>query len=311
MAVVFTSSTRILAWSVPQRGFSRKHRIKMRMNFRRQLGFQRRSGLGGRFIIALVVAIAALISYYSKSVRNPVTGENQHISLSVDQEIAMGLQAAPEMADQFGGPDPNQADQARVRSIGERIAASSDAKKSPYRYEYHLLADPETVNAFALPGGQIFITRGLYKRLSTDGQIAGVLGHETGHVVARHSAEQIAKQQLTQGLTGAAVIASYDPNNPSSRNSAAVAALIGGLIGMKFSRSDESESDKLGVRFVSQSGYDPRSMVTVMQVLQEASKGRGQPEFLSTHPNPENRIQRIRAAIKELFPSGLPSGMTP
>ncbi|HEV8176237.1 MAG TPA: M48 family metalloprotease, partial [Gemmatimonadales bacterium] len=124
-----------------------------------------------------------------------------------------------------------------------------------------------------------------------------------------HGAEHIAKQQLTQGLTGAAVLATYDPNNPSSRGSAAVAAMIGQLVGMRFGRQDELESDKLGVRFTSEAGYDPTSMTALMKILDESSKGGRPPEFFSTHPNPENRIQRIEAAVKERYPDGVPSGL--
>ncbi|HYF39539.1 MAG TPA: M48 family metallopeptidase, partial [Gemmatimonadales bacterium] len=162
---------------------------------------------------------------------------------------------------------------------------------------------------FALPGGQIFITEGLLRRLTTDGQVAGVLGHEIAHVVARHGAEHIAKQQLTQGLTGAAVLATYDPSDPSSRGSAAVAAMIGQLVNMRFGRQDELESDRLGVRFTGEAGYDPRSMTALMQILGEASEGNRPPEFFSTHPNPENRIQRIQEAIQEQYPNGVPEGL--
>ena len=137
----------------------------------------------------------------------------------------------------------------------------------------------------------------------------GVLGHEIGHVVARHGAEHIAKQQLTQGLTGAAVLATYDPNDPSSRGSAAVAAMIGQLVSMRFGRQDELEADGLGVRFTSEAGYDPRAMVELMKILDQSSKGGRPPEFFSTHPNPENRIERIQAAIKERFPNGVPPGL--
>src|ERR671917_1370458 len=112
------------------------------------------------------------------------------------------------------------------------MVSRSAAGQSPYRFEFHVLDDPQTINAFALPGGQVFITEGLLKRLTTDGQVAGVLGHEIAHVIARHGAEHIAKQQLTQGLTGAAVLATYDPNNPSTQGGAAVAALIGQLVTM-------------------------------------------------------------------------------
>ena len=175
-----------------------------------------------------VLVVISLITYFSSQSTNPVTKDVQHISMSPDQEIAMGLQAAPELADEFGGLDPNQSDQQRVQEIGQRIVQDSPASTTPYEYAYHLLADPQTVNAFALPGGQIFITRGLYDLLQTDGELASVLGHETGHVVARHSAEQIAKSQLTEGITGAAVIAACDPNSPNGCVAASeLAAVVG------------------------------------------------------------------------------------
>jgi len=248
--------------------------------------------------------------YYGSSVINPVTNEKQHVgNITPEQEIALGLQAAPEMEQQFGGEDPDANAQAKVDEVGQRLVSRSAAGKTPYRFDFHLLNDPETINAFALPGGQVFITDGLLRRLKTEGQLAGVLGHEIGHVVARHGAEQIAKQQLTQGLTGAAVLATYDPNDPSSRNSAAVAAMIGQLVTMRFGRQDELEADHLGVRLESEAGYDPRSMIELMKILEESSQGNQPPEFFSTHPNPQNRIQRIQEAIREQYPNGVPEGL--
>jgi predicted Zn-dependent protease len=258
----------------------------------------------------LVVAVISILGYYGSSVINPVTNEKQHVgNITPEQEIALGLQAAPEMEQQFGGEDPDANAQAKVDEVGQRLVSRSAAGQTPYRFDFHLLNDPETINAFALPGGQVFITDGLLRRLKTEGQLAGVLGHEIGHVVARHGAEQIAKQQLTQGLTGAAVLATYDPNDPSSRNSAAVAAMIGQLVTMRFGRQDELEADHLGVRLASESGYDPRAMIQLMQILEESSKGNQPPEFFSTHPNPQNRIQRIQEAIREQYPNGVPEGL--
>jgi predicted Zn-dependent protease len=177
----------------------------------------------GRLIIAGVIVVVSLISYFGAQVYNPVTDETQHIDLTVEQEIALGLQAAPEMAQQYGGLSNDRQATALVENVGEGIAAESDASGAPYDYEFYLLDDAETINAFALPGGPIFITEGLLARLETEGQLAGVLAHEISHVVARHSAEHIAKARLTEGLTGAAVIAAYDPDNPSSQQTAQVA----------------------------------------------------------------------------------------
>jgi predicted Zn-dependent protease len=255
---------------------------------------------GGRLLIAAAVAIFSLITYFGTKQDNPVTGETQHIDITVEQEIALGLQAAPEMAQEFGGLDPDPQVQALADGIGNEIVANSPAGMTEYQYDFHVLQDSQTINAFALPGGQVFITRGLLDQLSTEGEVAGVLGHEIGHVVARHSAEQIAKQQLTQGLTGAVVIASYDPDNPASMQTAQVAMLIGQLVNMKYGREDELESDFLGLCFMDDAGYDPQEMVSVMEVLQQASQGQAPPEFFSTHPDPGRRIERIQMGIQSL-----------
>lgn len=270
----------------------------------------RGGGLGkGRLIIAFIMALVAIAGYYGTRSYNPVTEEVQHVDITPEQEVALGLQAAPEMAQQFGGLHPDQQAQALVDRICNELVLKTAAKDTPYEYDCHVLADEETINAFALPGGQVFLTAGLMGKLETEGQLAGVLGHEIGHVVARHSAEHIAKQKLTQGLTGAAVIATYDPNDPASRRNAAVAMVIGQLVNMRFGRQDELESDRLGVRFVSEAGYDPRAMIEVMRILEASAGGARQPEFFSTHPNPANRVSNIQAAIQEQFPQGVPDGM--
>jgi predicted Zn-dependent protease len=260
----------------------------------------RGSGCSGRLIMAAAIALFSIISYFGSKQDNPITGETQYINISPEQEIALGLQAAPQMAAEFGGEDENANDQAMVDEIGNRLLQNSPAGRSPYEFDFHLLDDDQTINAFALPGGQVFITRALYDKLQTEAELAGVLGHEIGHVVARHSAEQIAKTQLTEGLTGAAVIAAYDPNNPASANSAQVAMLIGQLINLKFGRDDELEADRYGVCFMNDTGYDPNEMVSVMQILEASSSGNAPPEFFSTHPNPANRIQRIQEDIQNI-----------
>jgi predicted Zn-dependent protease len=263
-----------------------------------------------RIGIGLLFAVFAILSFLSSKQHNDLTGRDQYVNITQQQEIAMGLQAVPEMVDQFGGLDPNEHDQTIVEQVGRRLVQNSIAARADYPYEFHLLADTQTINAFALPGGPIFITRALYDRLQTEGQLAGVLSHEIMHVIARHSAEHIAETQLTEGLTGAVVVASYDHNNPHSAYAAQFAILVGQLVNMKFGRDDELESDRLGLRVMAEAGYDPRAMLQVMQVLQQASQD-GPPEFFSTHPSPDNRMGRIQTAIEELFPNGVPEGLTP
>ncbi len=269
---------------------------------------RRRSFNGGRLLMALVVAGFALFSYFSSKTFNPVIEEDQYVGITPDQEIALGLQAAPEMTAQFGGLHPDARAQEFLDTVCRKLITESDAGQAEWPYECSLLVDDQTVNAFALPGGQVFLTVGLYSRLQSEGQLAGVLAHEIGHAVARHSAQQIARQQLTQGLTGAVVIASYDPSNPNSAATGQMAAVVGQLLTMRYSREHELQADRLGVRFMAQAGYDPRMLIDVMRILAEAG-GESPPEFFSTHPNPENRIEEIEAAIQAEFPNGLPEGL--
>lgn len=256
-------------------------------------GSPRKRNIGGGLIIGVLLAGFALCKYYSSSQLNEITGEKQHISITPEQEVAVGLESTPLMIEQYGGLHPDPAGQKMVKDIGQRIVQNSDAKKTPYQYDFHLLADEKVVNAFALPGGQVFITTALITQFESEDQLAGVLGHEIAHVVARHGAERIAKQELTQGLTGAAVIASGD------YSTAQAAQMLAGIVNMKYGRDQELESDDLGVRFMTQSGYNPEALISVMDILEKASGGQSQPEFMSTHPSPDNRRGRIREAIEK------------
>lgn len=267
---------------------------------------KKRSFFGPRFWIGAGLIGFAFLSYQCSTEYNPVTGEEQHIAMAPQQEIALGMKAVPEMVQQYGGLYPDQEAQALVDRIGNKVVQESDAADTGWQFDFHLLADPRTVNAFALPGGPIFITTALLQRLETEGQLAGVLGHEVGHVVARHSAQRMAKQQLTQGITGAVLVAAG-----GGGGEAQLAMMIGNMVNMKYGREDELQSDYLGVRFMSQAGYDPRALIGVMRILDEAAGGEAPPEFLSTHPSAPNRVATIEAAIDEVYPGGVPAGMIP
>jgi len=262
-----------------------------------------------RVLVAFVIAAIGAAYYFCNTQQNPVTGEKQHVALSTEQEVALGLQTAPQMAAEFGGLHPDAAVQDYVERLGEKIVGQSAAKGSDYQYDFHVLADRETVNAFALPGGQVFITSALLGRLQNEAQLAGVLGHEIGHVVGRHSAEHLAKAQFTQVLVGAAGVAASSEES-SGQHAAAVAAMVGQIVNMRFGRKDELESDRLGVRFISEARYDPNALKEVMRILAESSGGSPRPEFLSTHPDPGNRLQEIEAEIARVFPNGVPAELT-
>jgi predicted Zn-dependent protease len=265
----------------------------------------------GRILIALVIVVVSFATYFGSSEFNDITGETQQVALTPNQEIALGLQAAPEMAQMYGGLSPDEHAQTFLDNVCSQLIQNSETRETSWPFECHILVDQETINAFALPGGQIFLTAALFERVQTEGQLAGVMAHEMGHVVARHGAEQMAEQQLAQGLSGAAVMAAYDPQNPNSEVTAAqLSALISSMITLKYGRDDELQSDRLGVQFMSEAGYDPRAMVEVMNILAE-SGGANPPEFFSTHPNPENRIARIWETINALYPNGVPAGLAP
>ena len=262
-------------------------------------GYGRGRGGMGRWLIAAVIAIIGIVSYVGSRERNPTTGEVQHVAMNVDQEKRLGLQAAPEMAQQMGGAiDPKRdPDARRVAEVGRRLVQSSEAGRSPYadNFNFYLLDDPKTVNAFALPGGQIFITRALYDRLQNEAQLAGVLGHEIGHVIHRHSAQQMAQGKLGQMLATAVGVGSDDSRVAMG------AQMVAQMKGLSYSREHESQSDATGVDYMAKAGYDPREMIGVMEILKKASGGGGQPEFMSSHPDPGNRAQALEQLIKQKY----------
>ncbi len=242
-----------------------------------------------RIFIGLAIVAFAYFQKCSNSDKNPYTGRVQNIDMSPEQEIAIGLQSAPDIAQQYGGLYPDERLQTLVKQIGNKLVNKSIAKETPYKYDFHLLADAQTINAFALPGGQCFITYALFSQLN-EAQLAGVLGHEIGHVIGRHSAERIAESNFWQTITMGASVGA---------DAGDIVGSIGQNTLLKNGRGDELESDELGVLFMLNSGYDPYEMISVMEILKAAGSPNRQPEFQSTHPDPENRIEKIKEAIEK------------
>ncbi|UII76718.1 M48 family metalloprotease [Flagellimonas sp. HMM57] len=242
-----------------------------------------------RIFIGLAIVAFAFVKRCNNKQENPYTGRVQNINMTADQEIAIGLESAPQMAQQHGGLYPDERMQSLVDAVGNKLVNNSIARETPYAYDFHLLADDRTINAFALPGGQCFITYALFSQL-TEAQLAGVLGHEIGHVIGRHSAERIAESSFWQTLaTGASV----------GGDMGSLVSGIGQNTLLKNGRGDELESDELGVLFMIQAGYDPHEMIKVMEILKAAGGPNRTPEFQSTHPDPENRIEKIKEAIEK------------
>lgn len=279
--------------------------------FQNDRGTEGGGGLGGRFIGAIIIAIIGLIMYMTQVQDNPVTHEKQHVAISPAQEVRLGLESAPLMSKEMGGEVPASDPRSiEVKKIGEEIVNNTDAKKSPWKFQFHLLADQNTINAFALPGGQVFITLGLLNKLQTEAQLAGVLSHEMGHVIERHTAQQMAKSQLGQMLVLAVGTGASDPRNPSTLYSPMVlASVVNHMFQLHYSREDESEADLWGLKLMSQVGYNPRAMIQVMEILKASGPRGHMPELFQTHPNPDLRIQQINKYLTENPPKqGLKEG---
>lgn len=218
---------------------------------------------------------------------NPVTGKRQLILVSENQELAMGQQADPAVVAQFG-LYPDKKIQRFITDKGKQMAAVSHRSNLDYQFK---VVDSPVINAFALPGGYVYFTRGILAHFNNEAQFAGVLGHEIGHVTARHSAQQQSKQLLGQvALIGGMVV------SPGLAQYGEQAMQGMQLLFLKFGRDDERQSDELGVEYSSAIGYDAAEMADFFQTLQreQAKAGAGAvPDFLSTHPNPGERYETV------------------
>ena len=239
-------------------------------------------------VIGSTLLTSALLTATGCAV-NPATGQRQFMLISESEEIEMGREADGPITESLGLYE-SEALQATVSDLGNEMASRSERPALPWSFK---LVDDPMVNAFALPGGFIFITRGIMAALNSEAELAGVIGHEIGHVTARHSASQMSSQQLQQIGLGVGSILSSDVASVAGVLSAGL-----GLLNMRYSRGDESQSDELGVRYMSRAGYDPNALVGVFQTLALAGGGGGSvPEWASTHPDPVNREEDIREII--------------
>ena len=220
---------------------------------------------------------------------NPVTGRRELSLVSESQEVAMGLQAAKDAADQMGVYPDSQL-QAYVASLGQPMAKSSERPSLPWSFT---VIDDPVINAFALPGGPIFVTRGILATMTSEAQLTSVLGHEIGHVTAKHSVSQMSRAQLVQiGFVGAMIV------KPELQRFGNLGSQALGLMFMKFGRDDETQADDLGFRYMTKAAYEPLEMAAMFRTLDRSSGGSDKtPEWLSTHPNPGNRVNQTQERI--------------
>ncbi len=245
---------------------------------------------------ALGLVFLALFVY--SCARNPVTGKRQFMLVSEKREKAMGLAYDPQVVQEFGVYD-NKEMQDFINNYGKKMAAISHRPQLDYKFR---ILDSPVVNAFAVPGGYVYFTRGIMAHFNNEAEFAGVLGHEIGHVTARHSAQQQSQQILAQVGFLAAMIAS-----PKFAQYSDLAQNGLGLLFLKFSRNHESESDKLGVEYSTKIGYDAHEMANFFHTIEriQEKEGASIPTFLSTHPDPGDRFNRVnQLATKEQTKAG-------
>jgi metalloendopeptidase OMA1, mitochondrial len=232
-------------------------------------------------LVALVLAVLAACA------QTPVTGRQQLILVSEDQMDQAGAQAYRQVIRKEGVSQDREL-RRRVETVGSRIAQVSGITDA--RWEFTVIDDP-TPNAFALPGGKVGVNVGLFKVARNDDQLAAVLGHEIAHVGARHAAERVSQEMIKQGglqVLGAAT------QSQAVVQLATAAALVG--ITLPYSRTQEAEADEIGLMYMARAGYDPRQAIALWQNMERAA-GEGPVEFLSTHPSPGSRIERLQALM--------------
>ena len=245
-------------------------------------------------------AIAAATLAIAACATNPATGKKEFSLMSEAQEIELGKQANVEVRREMGLYDDPEL-QRYVETIGMRLARASERPNLPWQFA---VVDEPAINAFALPGGFIYLTRGILPFLDDEAQLAGVLGHEIGHVTARHSAQQYTKA-TTAGI-GVTLLSIFVPEARPFQNITETAL---GVLFLKHGRDDELEADRLGVKYTASTGWNPAGVAGMLRTLARLDEAdgsrRGVPNFLSTHPAPADRVQKVEAVVAQ---AGRPVG---
>lgn len=255
---------------------------------------------------ALALAGALLLCAQIGCTTNPATGRSQLNLMSRSQEIALGEEAKSQLTGEYGGAIGDASIVTYFSNIGLDLSRQTESDFASLPWEFTLL-DSDVLNAFALPGGKVFVSRGLAEKMDNEAELAFVMGHEVGHVTARHVNERISRQMVVSGAAAAVAIGAQISDRDVIRYG--VPAVVGAGAGaylLKFGRDQESEADALGMRYMARAGYNPYGAYEAMQVLVDAAnKTQRPPEFLSTHPYPETRLKQIQQRLQKEYPDAL------
>jgi len=238
-----------------------------------------------------------LVATSSGCTLNPATGRRQLLLLSTEEEIALGAEAKPELINEYGGQVESTELREYVSTIGHRLSRYTEVDYPDLPWEFIVLDSP-VINAFALPGGKVFVSKGLLSHMDNEAQLAAVLGHEIGHVTAQHTDERVSQSMVVQGVAQAAGTATEGQSGWLAQTVPLIVGLGGQGYLLSFSRDQESEADRLGLEYMTRAGYDPQGMQELIQILINTSQGSRPPEVLSTHPDPQRRLEEVNALIQ-------------
>jgi len=257
-----------------------------------------------RKIFKQIIAGAILALLFIGCSKAPITGRNQLIMVSPQQELALGYQSAKQVLQtEKISSDPQK--NAMVKRIGERIAQVATAQypiAKNFAWEFFVIDKDDEANAFCLPGGKVFVYTGIFKYAANDDELAAVMGHEIGHALARHGAERMSSGQLAQ-ISGQVLGAVMQSRGEPTQTAAVMQAFgIGTQLGIMLphSRTQEYEADHIGLVLAAQSGYNPQAALSFWQKF--GNSGQTPPEYLSTHPAPSNRIAQIKSLLPKTMP---------
>ena len=251
-----------------------------------------------RLIVAILIALTTVPGLTGCST-NPATGKKQLNALSESEERSLGAEAAPKFVEQYGGDIPSAEIQQYVSNLGHQLAAVSE--RPDLDWEFHAV-NSSVINAFALPGGKVFITRGLMVKLGNEAQLAGVLGHEIGHVTAQHIGQQMTRAAIITGIGVGIGVAGEKTDKDWMKVLGVGTSVGGGVYMLSFGRDQETQADELGLRYMTRLGYNPIGQIQVMKVLKRAAGGGGGLEILSTHPLARDTHQAPQRLRQEKLP---------
>lgn len=253
-------------------------------------------------MIKTTLLVVTLLALAAGCGRNPVTGQRELSLVSTEQEIQMGAEAAPQFESEFGGLVQDSELQQYVNDVGQRVAGVSERPEMPYTFA---ALRSDVPNAFALPGGKIYITLGLLREMQSERELAAVLAHEVGHVAYRHNVQQLQRQMGAQVL---AQLVGALAGGSSQQAAEAATQVVAGMANLKYSRENEYESDEIGIHYLAKANYNPYGMVDMLTALEQLSEREGGrfSEMFQTHPITSRRVERAREIVRDNYPDARP-----